>query len=439
VRRLSRLPLPTRRGALAGAAATVLVLVVPAPWGLVAWSLLVVAAVAVDGLLAPRPSQVAVYRSLPSAVRLGAGAELVWILRNPLDRALVVELADELAPSLGATRRRDRLRIPPRGEARRRVPLRPTRRGRFEPERLTVRVEGPLGLAARQAERDLPGRIDVHPAFPSRDAVALRLDRDRVAEVGLRAARGRAGGTEFASLREYRQGDEYRRVDWAATARAGTPIVRTYRPERNQSLVLLLDTGRVSAGLVTGVPRLDHGMDAVLALTTAGLRLGDRVGLVAFGGSVLRTVPGSTRPAQLGRTTRAMFELEPELTESDYAGAFAHTVATFRRRALLVLLTDLGSGAVADTLLPALPILLRRHLVVVAGVEDPEVDAPHAALPEHAEDAYRVGARLRLTSARRHAEEALRARGAVVVSGPPDLLAGRLVDHYLEVKAAGRL
>lgn len=424
---------------MAALLATVVVLLVPAPWGLLTWVAVVIVAVQLDGFRAPAPADVAVTRQVPEVLPLGAEGEIVWEVRNPADRDLVVALADDLVPSLRADRRRVALGVPAGGAARARTAIRPARRGVISPSRIVVRVHGPWGLGARQAGRDAPGRLEVHPAFPSRDAVALRLDRDRIAEVGLRSARGRSGGTEFEALREYRQDDEHRRIDWAATARAGTAIVRTYRPERNQSLVLLLDTGRVTAGLVGDVPRLDHGMDAVLAMTTAALRVGDRCGLVAFGAEVRATVPSSTRAAQRLRMARAMFELEPELAESDYHGAFAHTVARFRRRSLLVLLTDLGSGAVADTLLPALPILLRRHLVVVAGVDDPALVARTTSPPPDLGAVHRTAAALRLSEARAATIDALRARGAAVVSGAPDQLAGRLVDHYLDVKATGRL
>jgi uncharacterized protein (DUF58 family) len=139
------------------------------------------------------------------------------------------------------------------------------------------RTEGPLGLLARQGRTELPASLRVYPRFRSRDEAELRIDRARILEVGLRSAKGRGGGTDFDQLREYTVDDESTRIDWAATARVGRPIVRTYRAERNQNVVVLFDNGRVMAGRVAGVPRADFAMDAALLITTVATRLGDRV------------------------------------------------------------------------------------------------------------------------------------------------------------------
>ncbi len=225
-----------------------------------------------------------------------------------------------------------------------------------------VRVEGPLGLARTAGRRRAcPGVLRVYPPFRSRDEAELRINRARILEVGLRSAQGRGGGTEFDQLREYSVDDEFRRIDWAATARTGRAIVRTYRAERNQTVVSLLDNGRVMAGLVDGVPRVEHAMDAVMMLTAVATRLGDRAGLVAFDRSVRAIVPPGQTRTHLGLVTEAMYELEPELSESDYRGAFTQTLARFRRRTMLVIFTDLVEQAVGESLLPALPLIVRNH------------------------------------------------------------------------------
>jgi uncharacterized protein (DUF58 family) len=296
-----------------------------------------------------------------------------------------------------------------------------------------------LGLASRQRRRQLPGVLRVYPPFKSRQEAELRIDRARILEVGLRSARGQGGGTEFDSLREYGVDDESRRIDWAATARTTRVIVRTYRAERNQTVLLLLDTGRTMAGQVDAVPRLDHAMDAVMMLTAVATRLGDRAGLVAFDQSVRAIVgPGHAR-GQLGRVTEAMYTLEPRLVESNYRTAFAQTLARFRRRALLVLLTELAEAPVAETLLPALPLVARDHLVLVAGIRDPAVDDWAGAVPANAGEAYRKAAAVEALDGRRRTVARLRGLGATVVDAPPGRLAPQLADAYLHLKATGRL
>jgi len=435
------MPLPTRRLAAAAAMASLLVLVLPLEPG---WSLLLVnglllAAAAGDWAAATRPGTVSVQRDLPGVVPLDAGAEVAWRVGNPSGRTLRLTLADELAPSLNAATRRARLVVPAHGRAVARARLRPARRGRFTPTEVVVRVQGPLGLAASQGRRNLPGVLRVYPPFRSRAEAELRIDRARILEVGLRSARARGGGTEFDSLREYGVDDETRRIDWSATARTAKVIVRTYRAERNQTVLMLLDTGRLMAGQVAGVPRLDHALDAVMMLTAVATRLGDRAGLVAFADQLRGTVaPGHSRD-QLRRVTEAMYTLEPELVESDYRGAFAQTLARFRRRALLMLFTELAEQAVGESLLPALPLVARDHLVMVAAVRDPEVESWATSVPTDAGSAYRKAAAVAALEERGRTAARLRALGVTVVDALPGRLAPLLADAYLDVKARGKL
>ena len=410
-----------------------------AGWALLAGDGVVLALAALDVVLATAPGAIGVERELPSAMTLGAEGEVVWRVRNPTDRRLRVALADQLAPSLHAGTRRIRLDVPPRARLTARTAIVPDRRGRFTPDELVVRTTGPLGLAGRQHRRSLPGHLRVLPAFRSRKEAELRLDRARILEIGLRSAQGRGGGTEFENLREYTVDDEFRRIDWAATARASRTIVRTYRAERNQTVLVLLDTGRVMAGRVAGVPRLEHAMDAALMMTALATRLGDRAGLIAFDRQIRAVVPPGHTSAQLGRVTEAMYDLQPQLVESDYRGAFAETLSRWRRRALLVVLTELTEEAVPETLLPALPLLAGRHLVVVASVSDPDVVRWAGAVPTEAETAYRKAAAVASLDRRARTAALLRGVGATIVDAPPGALAGRLADAYLEVKATGRL
>jgi uncharacterized protein (DUF58 family) len=441
-------PVVTWRLVVAAAVGSLVVLVLPAPPPLGLWvvnGVLLAAAVA-DWLLAVPPADLEVDRELPGIVPLGTEARVTWRIAHrpgrdprPAGRGIRVRVADELAPSLRAVTRRARVVVPPRGRAAAETLIRPSRRGRFAPTELVVRVEGPLGLAARQGRRRVPGLVRVYPPFESRDEAELRVNKARILEVGLRSAQGRGGGTEFDSMREYGVDDEFRRIDWAATARSGKTIVRTYRAERNQTVLLLLDSGRTMAGRVADVPRLDHAMDAVMLLTSLATRLGDRAGLVAFDREVRAVVgPGHARD-QLSRVTEAMYQLQPLLVESDYRGAFAETLTRFRRRAMLVVLTELAEQAVSETLLPALPLIARDHLVVVASVADPEVRGWALATPVEPGAAYRKAAAVAALADRRRTVARLRGLGAVVVDAPPGRLAPDLADAYLRVKATGRL
>jgi uncharacterized protein (DUF58 family) len=429
------------RSALVAALASLVVLVLPGAglgWVLVVNGVLAVA-VLVDVWAAPAPASLPLARSLPPAVTLGASAEITWAVRNPTRRALHIALADELAPSLRADSRRAAARVPAGATLRASTQIHPARRGRFHPTELVVRVDGPLRLAGRQSALVVPGTLRVYPSFRSKDEAELRIRKARILEVGLRSAQGLGAGTEFDQLREYSIDDEFRRVDWGATARAGRPIVRTYRAERNQTVLVLLDNGRVMAGRVDGVPRVEHAVDAVMMLTAVSTGLGDRCGVVAFDREVRTAVPPASGRAQLGRVVEALYDLEPVLAESDYAGAFTETMARFRRRTLLVVLTDLVAPAVDEWLVPALPLILREHVVVVASVRDPDVERWATGGTGDVAGIYRRAAAVSALESRRRTIARLRGLGVTVVDARPGQLAPALADAYIKVKATGRL
>ncbi len=440
--------LPTRRLAVVAALVAVAMLAFPVTgmaddlpivWAVVAVTAVLVVIGLLDAWIGTNPRQLVLERRHPPVLEVGREGTVTWVLRSDSRRRLRVRVADELAPSLHAGARRFDLTIPAGDSARLSTRIRPSRRGRFELDALTVRIEGRLGLGARQRSVPLSTVLRVHPAFPSRKEAEIRIRRARILEVGLRSARGLGGGTEFEQLREYGPDDEFRRIDWTATARAGKAIVRTYRAERNQSVILVMDNGRIMAGKVDGVPRVEHAMDAAMMLTAVSTRLGDRCGLVAFDRRVRAVVPPARHTDQVGRVSEALYRLDPELTESDYSGAFAEVVARYRRRAMLVVLTDLNEQAVTDSVLPALPLVTRTHLVVVAAVQDPQVAEWAAERPEDPETAFRQVAAVQALEDRRRTTARLRAMGATVVDAAPGRLGTEVTDAYLMAKSTGRL
>ncbi|MGI8940227.1 MAG: DUF58 domain-containing protein [Iamia sp.] len=404
----------------------------PFPW----WALdLVLLAVAVaDVALAVAPRTLEVGRDLPAQVALGATSRSALVIRNPGSRRVRLGVADELAPSLRADTRRWTTTVPPRTEARVDTRIRPGRRGRFSPTRVTLRSVGPLGLAARQATVDVPGELKVVPAFPSRADAELRLARARRLELGVRTVRLPGTGTDFDQLREYTPDDDFRRIDWAATARNVHPVVRTYQAERNQTIITLLDVGRTTAGRVDEVPRLEHLLDATFALVTVATGLEDGVGVVAYDDRVRASLPPSHRPDQLARVVEATFDLEPALVETDHRAALAHTKARHRRRTTVVIATDLTDATVDQVLVPALPLVLRDSNVVVVAVSDPEVEAWSQAPPVDDEDAFLRAAATSALDDRARLAARLQGLGATVIDAPPGQLAGRLVDTYLNMR-----
>ncbi|MEW1722648.1 DUF58 domain-containing protein [Streptomyces sp. NPDC093109] len=381
-------------------------------------------------------------RSGDTSVRLGDGAEVQLTVANRSTRRLRARVRDAWEPSswpAGDEQGSSRHTLTvPAGERRRLTTfLRPTRRGDRRSERVTVRSFGPMGLAARQGSHEVPWTVRVLPPFTSRKHLPSRLARLRELD-GRTSVLTRGEGTEFDSLREYVPGDDTRSIDWRATARQSTVAVRTWRPERDRHLLIVLDTGRTSAGRVGDVPRLDASMDAALLLTALAARAGDRVDLLAYDRRIRAQVLGRSAGDVIPAMVNAMAALEPELVETDARGLSTAALKHAPRRSLLVLLTSLDAAPVEEGLLPVLAQLTRRHTVLVASVADPHIEEMSAARGT-VDAVYEAAAGSQATSQRLRTAEQLQRHGVTVVDATPDNLAPALADAYLALKAAGRL
>jgi uncharacterized protein (DUF58 family) len=399
-------------------------------------------ACACDYALAAPVRRLGLARSGDTSVRLGEAADVTLTVTNPSGRPLRARLRDAWPPSswqpgTEAAASRHRLAVPPGERRRLTTRLRPVRRGNRQADRITIRSYGPLGLFTRQGTHTVPWTVRVLPPFTSRKHLPSKLARLRELD-GRTSMLTRGEGTEFDSLRDYVPGDDTRSIDWRATARQTTVAVRTWRPERDRRLLLVLDTGRTSAGRVGDIPRLDASLDAALLLATLASRAGDRVDLLAYDRRVRALVQGCTARDVLPSLVNAMAALEPELVETDARGLTATAVRTAQRRSLIVLLSSLDTAPVEEGLLPVLPLLTQRHTVLLASVADPHL-ARMTKGRGSTDAVYEAAAAAQARSEREQTAEQLRRHGVTVVDAAPDDLAPALADAYLALKAAGRL
>ena len=277
----------------------------------------------------------------------------------------------------------------------------------------------------------------VTPAFPSRRHLPSRLARLRELD-GRAAVRVRGQGTEFDSLREYVRGDDVRSIDWRATARSRKVVVRTWQPERDRRVVIVLDTSRTSAARIGDVPRLDSAMDAALLLAALAARAGDRVDFLAGDRAVRARVRSGHRGDALAGVQDAMVGLTSELVEADWRRLVGAVDELGRSRALVVLLTPLEPSAVEHGLLPLIGHLSSRHRVVLASVRDPglaRLAADRTDLPA----TYQAAAAERTIARRGRTAALLGALGLDVLDESAEQLPVVLADHYLSLKAKGVL
>ncbi len=422
--------------------------VVPAEVTLLGWLALCVVLASLDLVLAASPRALRLQRQTDARVRLTETAQATLFVTNPSRRTLRGAIRDAWEPSAGGTPKRQRLLVPP-GERRAIVTqLTPWRRGERRAVRVTVRARGPLRLAERQVSILLPGAITVLPEFASRKHLPSRLARLRELD-GRTSVMVRGQGTEFDSLREYVRGDDVRSIDWRATARrSGGPgpdgrpgqtlMVRTWRPERDRRVVVIVDSGRTAAARIANETRLDTAFESTLLLSALADRAGDRVDVAVYDRRVRGRVQGARGADLLAKLVETMAPIDPALIETDYSAIPGLVRSMTTQRSLVVLCMPLESPGATRGLLTMLPQLTTRHLVLVAAVTDPALlDA--AAERDNRASVYRAAAAERALLDAERVAAAVRRLGGDVVTGAPLDLPPAVADRYLAYKAAGRL
>ncbi len=404
---------------------------------LLAAMLLVDAAVAglagVDVLLA-LPRRVEVRREVRSVLSVGRDNPVTLHLRSRAGRALEVELTDEAFATAVVEGLPARVALRARGTAVVRYQLRPTRRGAYRLGAHTVRHASPLRLWIRQLRLPASDEVHVYPDVQAVRAYELLARQDR-ANAMTRATRRPGGENEFERLRDYTRDDEFRAIDWKATARRQKLIARQYQLERNQTLALVIDAGRLMTVESQGLPLFDHALNAALLLTHVATRGGDRVGLLAFSDRIRASLAPAGGRSTTVKLVRATYDLHPELVEPDYGAAFLRLGRDLRQRTLVVVLTRVSDDVSAEALVRCTRGLLPRHLPLVILLRDPELESTALVDPLDDEAAlFRRAAAAEVLGWHDRLVRRMRQLGAHVLDVAPRQLTVDLVNRYLEIK-----
>jgi uncharacterized protein (DUF58 family) len=323
--------------------------------------------------------------------------------------------------------------------------VRPQRRGEYPWGPIQVRQLSPWRLA--WVEQSLPQTmtVAVYPDLMALRSLSLRLTL--TAAGALRQQRQWGMGTEFAELREYNQGDDPRLIDWKATARRDglrptlghRPIVRVLEPEREQTLIVLLDRGRLMTAQVQGLSRFDWGLNATLALAMAGLNRGDRVGVAVFDRAIQTWIPPQRGATHLNHLIERLTPIQPELLEPDYLGVANVVVAQQSRRALVVMITDLVDQTASADLLQALGRMTPRYLPFCVTLRDPKIDQQAHQFSLDPDTNFLRAVALDLLAQRQAAFAMLKRQGVLVLDAPANQVSEQLVDRYLQLKLRNQL
>jgi uncharacterized protein (DUF58 family) len=393
-------------------------------------------AVLTDILYIPREA-LGVTRRVAPILRQAQPFSVELGLTNRGEKAAWFEIVDSPPADFAREHRRITVRLRPHETTSCGYAMRSYRRGRFAFGAVFYRIAGPLGLAQRQGKIELPQQVEVVPDLSGEGSQDLQLALAGATRTGRRRSPRRGEGREFESLREHQPDDDFRAIDWKASAKRGKLISRHYETERDQRLMVMIDTGRLMRTRIGAYRKLDYAVNASVHLAQAALRKGDLVGYSIF--SDEPHAYAEPRRNQLPQMVGDLTPLQPDRFDSDYATAFHQLMRHSSRRTLVVCFTDLGDASAAQRLLAAALPLVPRHLPVLVTVSNSEILALSREMPGTERDVYRTVAAAEMWNDYQRTLRALRSRGILTVSVPADQLSTAVINEYLRIKDSARL
>jgi uncharacterized protein (DUF58 family) len=436
-------PVPSRQllaALLALTVASVGLVVFPELWPVLAAANGVLALMAVlDLAVSPRPSMLRATRASPPRMSVLNEQRVVIRLENASRFRMSVRVRDTIPLSFDGADAEHSGAVEPGGEAKVEYAVTPRTRGRFEWGPIFLRYRSLLGLWERSKQVPAAGDVRVYPNLNMLERYHLLARTDHLAALGIRRIRQRGASTEFESLRDYVRGDDARQLDWKATARRSRLIVRNQEAERHQTVLLLLDCGRLMNATEDGVAKLDHAVNAALLLSHVALARGDRVGLCAFSGKVHSWLVPRGNLAQNRLIADALYDLRGDYTESDHGRCLKFVAARYPKRSLLVVLTDFVDATTAADMVAHLELAARRHVVLFAALKDAFLERAARVDPLTERDGFRKAAALDLLRERQTVLERIRHAGGFVADAEPGAITPPIINHYLRVMLGGLL
>ncbi|MBK5407939.1 DUF58 domain-containing protein [Pseudomonas sp. TH34] len=404
-------------------------------WGLLLALLLL--ALLDAGRLRRRPSP-RVRRQMPGSLALGRWGEVRVTLDHDYPQPLVVEVFDHVPDGLTVENLPQSIELRPAEQSELGYRLKPQRRGHFSFTRCEVHLPSPLGLWSARRLIDVKDATRVYPDFARLYGAQLLAVDNWLNQLGVRQRQRRGLGLEFHQLREFREGDSLRQIDWKATARQRTPIAREYQDERDQQIMFMLDCGRRMRSQDAELSHFDHALNACLLLSYVALRQGDAVGLCTFACDQPRYLAPVKGSGQLNLLLNAVYDLDTSRRTADYQAAASQLLARQKRRSLVIVVTNLRDED-DEELLSAVKRLSRQHRVLVASLREEVLDqlrqAPVQTLPE----ALAYCGNVDYLNTRDELHDRLNAHGLSVLDTLPSEMGAALVTRYLSWKKAGVL
>ncbi len=394
----------------------------------------------IDSRRSRLPASLRISRQFSGRFAVGAETEVHVDVQNGSKRPVSLIVKDEYPPQMALNGTREaRLRVEAQTSATLIYALTPPRRGRFEFGQTAIRFNSRLNLVWCETKVGVPQAVKVYPNMRRAREAELKALGARSLVSAHRKTSWRGEGREFESMRDYVRGDELRHISWTATARRGKVTTRQYQIERDQTILIALDAGRLMTARIERETKLDSAIHATLALMSAAARAGDNAGLVVFGRRIKSYLPPSRGRDHLDAVLEALHAVEPEMIEPSYARAFEFISANSKRRSLVVLLTDLVDEEGSKELLTSLHLLRPRHLPLVVTIADRDLKAVVREMPSSVRDLFTQSVAEEIIYQREAALRLVESQGGLALDVTAASLAPALLEMYLRVKERGLL
>lgn len=399
---------------------------------------ILLALLALDFFVTPSSKFITATRAVSDRLSIGRENDVLIEVFNQGPSELTVKVRDDFPEELHSAVREFDFRLKGTARASLNYNLIPRTRGAYHFENINVRFLSRFGLFWRELKVKAHRDVKVYSDLVALKQLSVKLSKS--SELGDLRMRKRGHGTDFASLREYVSGDDTRNVDWKATARRERPVVRVYEVEQEQTLMVLVDAGRMMVSDLEGMSRFDHALNSALSLVLTGLHRNDQVGFGIFADKPLLFMPPRRGKPYMTRILEAACDVKPRMVEPDYVGALSFFASAQKSRSLMVVLTDLTDPTGSQTLLTGLSSLTPRHLPFCVTLRDRQIET--VASSKHLitdETVFKRAVATDLLAQRELAFSQLIRRGCLVLDCPPQELSEKLVDRYLDIKQRGQL
>lgn len=409
-------------------------------WVALTYDLGLIALAIFDATNSRLPSRIRIERHFSGRFAVGDETEVRLEIANHTPRDISLILKDEYPPQMKLSGVREaRVEVDAQTTATMIYGLTPPKRGRFEFGLIAVRYLSRWRLVWSQTRVGTPLAVKVYPNMRRAREAELRALGARSFVAARRKSQWRGEGRDFESLRDYVRGDEMRHISWTATARRGKLVTRQYQMERDQTILIALDAGRLMTARIENETKLDSAVHAALALMSAAARAGDNAGLLVFGRRIQAYLPPKRGAEHLDAALEALYAVEPEMIEPSYSRAFEFVAANSRRRSLVVVLTDLVDEEGSRELLSSLKLLRPRHLPLVVTIADRDLKDVVRASPENEREMFTQSVAEEIMHLREAALRLVESQGGLALDVTAAVLAPKLLETYLRVKERGLL